>query len=119
MTEVEKTSQEYVEVAVAAAQEKKAQNILVMDMQKVLPVTDYFLIASGTSSTQVQAIADSIEEKMEQAGLAFLHKEGYREGRWILLDYGYFVAHVFVNEERQFYSLEQLWCTAPTQLYES
>ena len=69
MTEVEKTSQEYVEVAVAAAQEKKAQNILVMDMQKVMPVTDYFLIASGTSSTQVQAIADSIEEKMEQAGI--------------------------------------------------
>ena len=118
MTEVEKTSQDYVAVAVAAVREKKAQNILVMDMQKVLPVTDYFLIASGTSSTQVQAIADSIEEKLEEAGLKFLHKEGYREGRWILLDYGYFVAHIFINEERQFYNLEQLWSSAPTQLYE-
>jgi len=58
MTEVEKTSQEFVEVAVAAVREKKAHNIMVMDMQAVMPVTDYFLIASGTSTTQVQAIAD-------------------------------------------------------------
>lgn len=119
MTEVKKTSQEFVEVAVAAVQEKKAQDVLVMDMQKTFPITDFFLIASGTSSTQVKAIADSIEEKMEEAGLPCLHKEGYREGRWVLLDYGYFVAHVFVNEERQFYNLEQLWSSAPTQHYES
>ena len=118
MTEVEKTSQEYVEVAVAAAQEKKAQNILVMDMQKVLPVTDYFLIASGTSSTQVQAIADSIEEKMEQAGLTFLHKEGYREGEWVLLDYGDCVAHIFLQDSREYYALETLWGDAELTPYE-
>ena len=119
MTEVELTSHDVLEVAIAAANEKKAQNIVVMDMQKIFPITDYFLIASGTSTTQVQAVADSIEEKMEQAGFNCLHKEGYREGRWILLDYGYFVAHVFVNEEREFYNLEQLWSSAPTQNYEN
>jgi len=119
MTEVEKTSREILEIAIAAANDKKAQNILAMDMQKIFPVTDYFLIASGTSTIQVQAVADSIEEKMEAAGFKCLHKEGYREGRWILLDYGYFVAHVFVDEERQFYNLEQLWSSAPTQHYEN
>lgn len=118
MTETEKTSSELVAIAAAAASEKKAQNIVIMDMSKVLPVTDYFLIAGGTSTNQVQAIADAIEEKLDEAGLKFLHKEGYREARWVLLDYGVFVAHLFVNEERQFYNLEQLWSTAPSRIYE-
>ena len=118
MTEVEKTATEIVEIAAAAASEKKAQKIIIMDMQKVFPVTDYFLIASGTSTIQVQAIAEAIEEKLDAVGLPFLHKEGYREGRWVLLDYGVFVAHIFVNEERQFYNLEQLWASAPARVYE-
>ena len=80
--------------------------------------TVHFLIASGTSVPQVQAIADAIEEKLAEAGLQFLHKEGYREARWVLLDYGVFVAHIFVNEERQFYNLEQLWGSAPARVYE-
>ena len=118
MTETEKTSNELVEIAAAAASSKKAQNIVIMDMQKVLPVTDFFLIASGTSVPQVQAIADAIDEKLTEAGWQFLHKEGYREARWVLLDYGVFVAHIFVNEERQFYNLEQLWSSAPARVYE-
>lgn len=118
MTELEKTPTELVEIAAAAASEKKAQHIVIMDMHKVLPVTDYFLVASGASTVQVQAIAEAIEEKVEAAGLKILHKEGYREARWVLLDYGVFVAHLFVNEERQFYNLEQLWSSAPTHEYE-
>ena len=118
MTELEKTATELLEIAAAAASEKKAQHIVIMDMQKALPVTDYFLIASGASTVQVQAIADAIEEKLDAAGLKFLHKEGYREARWVLLDYGVFVAHLFVNEERQFYNLEQLWAAAPAREYE-
>lgn len=117
MAVVEKKATEIVEIAAAAASEKKAQNIVIMDMQKVFPVTDYFLIASGTSTPQVQAIADSIEEKLEAVGLRSLHKEGYRDARWVLLDYGIFVAHIFVNEERQFYNLEQLWSSAPSHVY--
>ena len=118
MTEVEKSSTELVEIAAAAASEKKAQQIVILDMRKVSSVTDYFLIACGTSTTQVQAIADSIDDKLEKAGMKFLHKEGYREGRWVLLDYGVFVAHLFVSEERQFYNLEQLWASAPSHAYE-
>lgn len=115
MTDKEKTSREALEIAIGAANEKKAKNIVVMNMQKVFPVTDYFLIASGNSTVQVQAVADSIEEKMDQAGIVCLHKEGYREGRWVLLDYGDVVAHIFVDEERQFYNLEQLWASAPIE----
>lgn len=118
MTDNEQTSATLVEIAAAAASDKKAQHIVIMDMQKALPVTDYFLIASGTSTTQVQAIADAIEEKLAAAGLQPLHREGYREARWVLLDYGVFVAHLFVNEERQFYNLEQLWAVAPARAYE-
>ena len=98
MTETEKTSNELVEIAAAAASSKKAQNIVIMDMQKVLPVTDYFLVASGTSVPQVQAIADAIDEKLTEAGWQFLHKEGYREARWVLLDYGCICVHVFSAE---------------------
>lgn len=119
MTDSEKTSREILEIAIGAASEKKAQNIVVMNMEKVFPVTDYFLIASGKSTIQVQAVADSIEEKMDQAGIPCLHKEGYREGRWVLLDYGDLVAHIFVDEERQFYNLEQLWASAPMELVSS
>lgn len=112
-TVVESTS--LVEIAAAAASEKKAQKIVIMDMRQALPVTDYFLVASGTSTTQVQAIADAVEEKLEEAGMKLLHKEGFREAHWILLDYGHFVAHVFTNEDRQFYNLEQLWAEAPSR----
>ena len=118
MTEVEKSLSEIVEIAAAAASEKKAQQIVIMDMQKVFPVTDFFLIASGTSTPHVQSIADAVEEKMEAAGVQCLHKEGYREARWVLLDFGVVVAHIFVDEERQFYSLEKLWSSAPSRVYE-
>ena len=118
MTNNAMNSNKLVQTAAAAASEKKAQNIIIMDMQQTLPVTDFFLIASGTSTTQAQAIADAIEEKLEDAGLKIMHQEGYREAHWILLDYGYFVAHIFVNEERQFYNLERLWADAPSRVYE-
>ena len=118
MTENTVVSTEYVQLAAVAASARKAQNITIMDMRRTLPVTDYFLIASGTSTTQAKAIADAIEEKLEESGLKLLHKEGYREAHWILLDYGYFVAHIFINDERQFYNLEQLWSDAPTRIYE-
>lgn len=115
MAETTLDSTMFVEIAAAAASEKKAQSIVVMDMRQALPVTDYFLIASGTSTVQVQAIADAIDEKVEKAGLKLLHKEGFREAQWILLDYGHFVAHIFTNEDRRFYNLEQLWADAPSR----
>ncbi len=102
-----------------AADEKKARDVVIMDMRALTPATDYFIVCSAGSTTQVKAIADNIEDKlMEDASLPFLHKEGYREARWVLLDYGDCVAHIFIEEDRQFYNLERLWGDAPMTHYE-
>lgn len=102
----------------AAASDKKAQDIQILNVEGVSMVTDYFVICSANSTTQVQAIADHIEDKLEEKGVKLSHKEGYREGRWILLDFGGCVAHVFVNEERTFYNIERLWGDVPVRTYE-
>ncbi len=78
-------------------------------MKKVPSVCDYFVIASGTSTTQVRAIADHIIERLKEKGEKLWHCEGEREGMWILLDFGDAVAHVFLEDTRRFYSLERLW----------
>ena len=112
------TEQEKCRVICAAADEKKARDIVEMDMIGLMSTNDYFVICSANTATQVRAIADNIEEKMEEAGISFLHKEGYREGEWVLLDYGDCVAHVFLTESRSFYALERLWSDAPAEPYE-
>lgn len=96
-------------IAVEAAEEKKAYDITVLDIGSVSIIADYFVILNGRSSTHTKSIAEEIEDKLEQAGITPYRKEGYREGRWILLDYGDVVVHVFQEEERQFYNLERLW----------
>ncbi|HWR40326.1 MAG TPA: ribosome silencing factor [Patescibacteria group bacterium] len=101
-----------------AASEKKARDIIILDMEGISLVTDYFLICSAPSTTQVKAIADNIEEKLQEQGVQLLHKEGYQAAHWILLDYGHCVVHIFVEEDRRFYNLEQLWGDAPTVTYE-
>ncbi len=102
----------------AAADDKKARDIVLMDMQGLSPATDYFMICTAGSATQARAIADNIEEKLGEDGIEFLHKEGYREGEWILLDYGDCVAHIFQSETREYYALEQLWGDAELFRYE-
>nr|WP_092068649.1 ribosome silencing factor [Dendrosporobacter quercicolus]NSL47176.1 ribosome silencing factor [Dendrosporobacter quercicolus DSM 1736]SDL79309.1 ribosome-associated protein [Dendrosporobacter quercicolus] len=102
----------------AAASAKKAQDIVILDMDGVTLITDYFIIGSANSTTQVKAIADNIEEKLAEQGFKLLHKEGYREGRWILLDYGSCIAHIFVEEDRRFYHLERLWGDAKSYTYD-
>ncbi len=101
-----------------AASDKKARDIVFIDMQEVSLVADYFIICSATSSPQVKAIADNIEEKLQEIGEHAVHREGYREGRWVLLDYGSCVVHIFLAEEREFYHLERLWGDAPQETYE-
>jgi ribosome-associated protein len=101
-----------------AASDKKAQDIIIMDLTGISPVTDYFIICSAHSTTQVQAIADHIVEQLEERGIMPLHKEGYREARWVLLDYGNCVAHIFVEDDRQFYKLERLWGDAKQVAYQ-
>jgi len=102
------TEQEKCRVIQAAADEKKARDIVQMDMVGLMSTNDYFIICSANTATQVRAIADNIEEKMEEAGVSFLHKEGYREGEWVLLDYGDTVAHIFQQDAREYYALEGL-----------
>ena len=106
-------TQSRVREAVAAAEDRKAVDLRVLHLEKVSDFTDYFLICSGTSERQVQAIADSVQERMREERVRPLHVEGYNRGQWILLDYGDFVVHIFQEEPRRFYSLERLWGDAP------
>ena len=82
-------------------------------MAELLVVTDYFLLATGANDRQVHSIADSIEDALREAGVKPIGREGERELRWVLLDYGDFVVHVFRPDEREFYRLEKLWSDAP------
>lgn len=99
--------------AVAAADDRKAVDLKVLHLEKVTDFTDYFLICSGTSERQVQAIADAVLERLREEKVRPLHMEGYNRGQWVLLDYGDFVVHVFQEEPRKFYALERLWGDAP------
>jgi ribosome-associated protein len=99
-------------VAVHAAEDKKAENIVVLDLRKASGFTDCFVICSGGNVRQVRAIADSVMETLAAEGIKPAHIEGYDRADWILLDYFDFVVHVFTPETRTFYSLERLWGNA-------
>ena len=101
----------------AAANDKKAKDILLLNMEGLSPVTDFYVVCSAGNSTLVKAIADNIEDKLAEVGVHPTHKEGYADARWVLLDYGDVVAHVFLEEERDFYNLEQLWADAPSESF--
>ncbi|MFZ5898988.1 MAG: ribosome silencing factor [Bacillota bacterium] len=101
------------ETCVKAAQDTRGYDITVLDIGKLTIIGDYFVIISGRSTTHVKAIADHIQETLKEQGIPPLRREGYREGRWVLLDYGSVIVHVFVEEERVFYNLERLWGDAP------
>lgn len=92
-----------------ACEDKKGIDIKALNISKLTPIADYFVIVSGNSSTQVMAIADEIEDKMLEAGAEEVIKEGYQSGRWILLDFNDIIVHVFHKEDREFYNLERLW----------
>lgn len=100
-----------------AASDKKADDIVTMDMRGLMFSTDYFIICSAPTATQVRAIADNVEEKLGEEGVHFSHREGYSEGEWILLDYGDVVVHIFKDESRNFYALEKLWGDAEITHY--
>lgn len=110
-------SKELARAIAAAADDKKAQDILLLNMEGLSLVTDYYVICSAGNTTLVQAIADNIEDKLGEAAVYPTHKEGYGEARWVLLDYGDVVAHIFLEEERSFYNLEQLWADAPSESF--
>lgn len=105
---------ELVRLAAAAADDKQAEDIVALDVSGPLPLTDAFLLASGRNERNVLAIADAIEERLSDAGAKTLRREGRTEGRWVLLDFGDVVVHVFHEEDRQYYSLERLWSDCPS-----
>lgn len=104
------TPKEMALTAAKALDEKKGKEIQAIEITALTTLADYFVIASGTSNTQINALCDAVEKAMkEQAGEAPLRREGYRDGTWVLLDYGCLAVHVFSQEAREFYGLERLW----------
>jgi ribosome-associated protein len=107
-------SREVALLAAEAASDKKAEDIVALDVSELLVVTEYFVIATGRTNVQVRAIADEVEEQLRlKAGEKPLGREGIGENKWVLLDYGDVVVHVFQPQERDFYRLERLWGDAP------
>ncbi len=99
--------------AATAADSKQAEDLIALDVSGPLPLTDIFLLASGRNERQTQAIADEIEDRLAEIGAKAIRREGKAEGRWILLDFGDLIAHVFHEEDRMYYSLERLWKDCP------
>lgn len=100
---------ERVEKMAQALYDKKAKDIEILDISEITSIGDYFIICTCTSSTQVKACADEVEEKMIEAGIRPNHLEGYSGGNWILMDYGDIIVHIMNEETHEFYSLERLW----------
>ncbi|HJR07007.1 MAG TPA: ribosome silencing factor [Pyrinomonadaceae bacterium] len=98
-----------IESALRAASDKKAHDLIVLDLRPVATFTDYFMIASGTNVRQVQAIADEITERLKREGTRAARIEGYQTAEWVLVDYGDFIVHIFEDKARRFYDLERLW----------
>jgi ribosome-associated protein len=101
------------QIAARAADSKQGEDIVALDVSGPLPLTDVFVLVTGRNERNVQAIASGVEESMIEAGVKTLRREGRAEGRWVLLDFGDVIVHVFHEEERLFYSLERLWKDCP------
>ncbi len=104
---------EKVKAIVKAAQEKKAMNVEILEIGSLTVVTDYFVICSGESTTQVRTIVDYIEESLKKQGFRPSGVEGYTHSHWVLMDYGDVIVHVFEEETRRYYDIEKLWLDAP------
>ena len=102
----------------AAGAEKKAEDIVLLDVDGLTSVADYFVVFGARNAKQAQSIADEIEDAGARAGLPVLHREGYRTGDWILIDFGDILCHVFAGDTREFFGLEALWKDAPSLAYE-
>ena len=102
-------SKEMTSLAIKALEDKKGNDIQVIDIREVSVIADYFIIASGSNQNQVQALADNVEETLGRAGYEPRQTEGYNTASWILMDYNDIIAHIFSEEERLFYDLERIW----------
>jgi ribosome-associated protein len=103
------SSKEMAKITFHALDDKKAEDIRIIDIANVSVLADYFIIANGTNENQVKALVDNVQEELHKAGYEPKQIEGYRTGNWILLDYGDIIVHVFSKEDRLFYDLERIW----------
>ncbi|GHO84864.1 ribosome silencing factor [Dictyobacter formicarum] len=99
------------------ASDKKASDVLLLDIRDVSVIADYFVICSAHNTRQIQAIADTIDEDLGKQGAVLLHREGDPESGWVLLDFGGIIVHIFGPKEREYYRLERLWSEAKTVVY--
>ena len=102
-------AQEMTKIAIAALEDKKAEDVHVLDISEVSVLADYFVIASGKNRNQIQALKENVEEKMEKNGFFAKNVEGYDSAHWVLMDYGDVIIHIFDEENRLFYDLERIW----------
>jgi ribosome-associated protein len=102
-----------VKIIAEACEDEKALDVTVLDVHDLTVLVDYFVIASGRSVVQVKSIVEHVEEVLEEAGVVPLRRAGHSEGKWVVLDYGSIMLHVFRQEEREYYDLENLWADAP------
>lgn len=107
----------HVKTSVKASQEKKAEHIVVLDLREISSFTDFFVIMQGNSKRQNMAIFESIEQQLKEQNTKPLSVEGRENAEWILMDYGYFIIHIFSPEAREYYYLEKLWGDAPRSDY--
>ncbi len=103
------SSKEMAKIAVKALEEKKALDIKVIDISTISVIADYFIIASGSNTNQVQAMSDNTDDELTKAGYTRKQLEGYKTANWILMDYGDIIIHIFSEEDRLFYDLERIW----------
>ncbi|MFF2886862.1 ribosome silencing factor [Paenibacillus sp. NPDC057967] len=105
-------SNQLMKIAVTAAEDKKAMDVIALDLKNISLVADYFIICSGNSDTQVQAIATEVRKQADLAGVRIRGVEGMDSARWVLIDLGDVVVHIFHREEREYYNIERLWSDA-------
>ncbi|HVB75483.1 MAG TPA: ribosome silencing factor [Ktedonobacteraceae bacterium] len=103
--------------AADVAYDKKASDVLLLDIQELTTIADYFVICNGNNSRQIQAIAEAIEDELKKQGARMLYREGVAETGWIILDFGDIIVHIFGPKEREYYRLERLWNEAKTVVY--
>jgi len=103
------TPREMANQIMSILENKNATSILGLDVAHLTSITEYFVICNGKNTIQVRTLAEEVEEKMEELGIAARRREGYHDSRWVVLDYGDVVVHVFHEQEREFYNIERLW----------
>lgn len=105
----ENRSKEMARLAIQALEDKKAEEIKVIDISEVSVIADYFIVANGTNRTQIQALSDNVEETLGRAGYPLRQVEGYQNANWVLLDFNDVIIHIFDKENRLYYDLERIW----------